>query len=237
MLNKRKRHNNYIGTFKSHTDVNNYNNFLLELDKKQLEYKNKEIYLENKKNIDKTPLDKTPLDKTPLDKNNLDFINGFYRGFTSTYSKLVNEENNQDIKINKEIPTKKDIDKIVKSITNSFNSNYKDVNFTGLSPWESLLASVEKTIDPNLYSSMPIFLEKVKQHEGDKTPSETKNKVIITSEVNHIGDLLDLIEKYPLDKNTEYNINMDVLHKISKPLTELNNMIGMKNFLEQVKQR
>ena len=45
MLNKRKRHNNYIGTFKSHTDVNNYNNFLLELDKKQLEYKNKEIYL------------------------------------------------------------------------------------------------------------------------------------------------------------------------------------------------
>ena len=48
MLNKRKKHNNYIGTFKSHTDVNNYNNFLLELDKKQLEYKNKEIYLEIK---------------------------------------------------------------------------------------------------------------------------------------------------------------------------------------------
>ena len=244
MLNKRKKHNNYIGTFKSHTDVNNYNNFLLELDKKQLEYKNKEIYLENKKNIDKTPLDKTPLDKTTLDKtpldkttldkNNLDFINGFYRGFTSTYSKLVNEENNQDIKINKEIPTKKEIDKIVKSITNSFNSNYKDVNFTGLSPWESLLASVEKTNDPNLYSSVPIFIEKVKQHEGDKTSSETKNKVIITSEVNHIGDLLDLIEKYPLDKNTEYNINMDVLHKISKPLTELNNMIGMKNLKENI---
>ena len=81
---------------------------------------------------------------------------------------------------------------------------------------------------------MPIFLEKVKQHEGDKTPSETKNKVIITSEVNHIGDLLDLIEKYPLDKNTEYNINMDVLHKISKPLTELNNMIGMKNLKENI---
>ena len=146
MLNKRKRHNNYVGKFKSHTDVNNYNNFLLELDKKHIEYKNKEIYLENKKAIN-------ILDKTPLGNNNSDFINGFYRGFTSTYSKLVNEENNQDIKINKEIPNKKEIDKIVKGITDSFNTKYKDVNFTGLSPWESLLAAVEKTIDPNLYSA------------------------------------------------------------------------------------
>jgi SpoVK/Ycf46/Vps4 family AAA+-type ATPase len=43
-----------------------------------------------------------------------------------------------------------------------------------------------------------------------------------------------LIETYPLDKNTEYNINMDALHKIKQPLTDLNNMIGMKNLKENI---
>jgi len=46
--------------------------------------------------------------------------------------------------------------------------------------------------------------------------------------------LLLLIEKYPLDKHIEYNINMNALHKIKQPLTELNNMIGMKNLKENI---
>jgi SpoVK/Ycf46/Vps4 family AAA+-type ATPase len=45
---------------------------------------------------------------------------------------------------------------------------------------------------------------------------------------------LNLIETYPDDKETEYNINMNALHKIKKPLTELNNMIGMKDLKENI---
>jgi hypothetical protein len=49
MPNHRTRNNKYTGRFKSHTDINNYNNFLLELDKKQRESKDSNNnYLEKK---------------------------------------------------------------------------------------------------------------------------------------------------------------------------------------------
>jgi SpoVK/Ycf46/Vps4 family AAA+-type ATPase len=180
--------NKYCRRFKSYTDVNNYNNFLLELDKKQTE--------EKKNNIEEH-------------KNNCDS------------------------------PGKQKINNTLKVISDSFvNSNLKDTNFTGLSPWESLLAAVEKHMDPNLYEPVrqsPIYLGRVNQYDEERNnKSEPKNKVVITSEVNNITDLLNLIEMYPLDKNTEYNINMVALHKIKKPLTELNNMIGMKNLKENI---
>ena len=43
-----------------------------------------------------------------------------------------------------------------------------------------------------------------------------------------------MIEEYPNDKNIEYNIDMRSLHKIKEPLTDLNNMIGMKNVKENI---
>jgi SpoVK/Ycf46/Vps4 family AAA+-type ATPase len=46
--------------------------------------------------------------------------------------------------------------------------------------------------------------------------------------VNTIDDLLTLLEKYPLEANTKYNVNINALHRIKDPLTKLNNMIGMK---------
>ena len=59
------------------------------------------------------------------------------------------------------------------------------------------------------------------------TPDVSKNKVNIQAEIETIDDILSLIEKYPLKWDTEYNINMNALHKIKDPLTKLNNMIGM----------
>jgi SpoVK/Ycf46/Vps4 family AAA+-type ATPase len=65
-------------------------------------------------------------------------------------------------------------------------------------------------------------------------PHVYNRKVSINAEINNISDLLDLIEKYPDDKDTEYNINMSSLHKIKEPLTELNHMIGMKSLKENI---
>ncbi len=192
MPNQRTKGNNYIGRFKSHTDINNYNNFLLELDRKQRESKVSECKCVETKQL----------------------------------------ENNSG---------KKEINNTLNKITDTFiSSNLKDINFTGLSPWESLLAAVEKHMDPNLYEPSGGITTTIKK---EKSPAEekksesqeiVKNKVNITAEVNNITDLLTLIETYPLDKNTEYNINMEALHKIKKPLTELNNMIGMKNLKENI---
>jgi SpoVK/Ycf46/Vps4 family AAA+-type ATPase len=61
-----------------------------------------------------------------------------------------------------------------------------------------------------------------------------KHHVSINVEINNIGDLLELINQHPDVKETKYNINMKALHKIKEPLTELNNMIGMKSLKENI---
>jgi len=65
-----------------------------------------------------------------------------------------------------------------------------------------------------------------------------KEKIIIDMEINGLKDLIKLINENPLIENAEYNIDMETLHKIKKPLNELNNMIGMKllkdNIIDQV---
>jgi SpoVK/Ycf46/Vps4 family AAA+-type ATPase len=180
---KHNRNSNrkYIMKFRSHTEINNYNNFLLELDKKQTKY-NANIF----------------------DKINQDDVS---RG-------------------------KQHIDKTLKNITKSFiENNLKDSNVTGLPLWDTLL-TYKKEIDPNLYE--PRLEERVNKIENTTKKDKQKNKVNINVEINDINDLLLLIETYPLDKNVEYNINIDALHKIKQPLTELNNMIGMKNLKENI---
>lgn len=190
MPRHRTKNNNYIRRFKSHTDINNYNNFLLELDRKQRDTKDTNIKTGN---------------TTPT---------GIISG-------------------------KREINNTLNKITDNF-INLKDPNFTGLSPWESLLVAVEKHMDPNLYETSGEITTSVKKDQCSKVEKKpesqeiVKKKVNIVAEINHIEQLLGLIELYPLDKNIEYNINMESLHKIKKPLTELNNMIGMENLKENI---
>lgn len=61
-----------------------------------------------------------------------------------------------------------------------------------------------------------------------------KKKVSIKTKINCLTDLLDLIEKYPLQDDIEYDINMTSLNKIKTELVELNRMIGMKELKENV---
>jgi SpoVK/Ycf46/Vps4 family AAA+-type ATPase len=74
--------------------------------------------------------------------------------------------------------------------------------------------------------------------ETNKNTPEIKETIYIETEINNIQDILDLTEKYKLDSSIQYNINMKVLHAIKEPLTELNNMIGMKclkhNIVDQI---
>jgi SpoVK/Ycf46/Vps4 family AAA+-type ATPase len=61
-----------------------------------------------------------------------------------------------------------------------------------------------------------------------------KKKVSIKTKINKLTDLLDLIEKYPLQDDIEYDINMTSLNKIKTELVDLNRMIGMKELKENV---
>ena len=65
------------------------------------------------------------------------------------------------------------------------------------------------------------------------TPPIKKEYKEINVEINGIKDILKLIEDYPLSPAIEYNINMESIHKIKEPLSELDRMIGM-NKLKKV---
>jgi SpoVK/Ycf46/Vps4 family AAA+-type ATPase len=55
-----------------------------------------------------------------------------------------------------------------------------------------------------------------------------KNRVTINEKIECIQDILNIIQKYPVAPNTEYNIDIKSLNKIKTELEELNNMVGMK---------
>jgi len=64
--------------------------------------------------------------------------------------------------------------------------------------------------------------------------TEIRETITIETEVNTIADILDLINKYPLDPAIKYNINMKALHDIKEPLKEINCMIGMKDIKNNI---
>ena len=78
--------------------------------------------------------------------------------------------------------------------------------------------------------------EKKQEENLDKEPvfEIEKTLVNIDVEINSIDDLLALIDKYKIEPNIKYNINMRTLHNIKEPLTELNNMIGMKDLKNNI---
>ena len=69
-------------------------------------------------------------------------------------------------------------------------------------------------------------------------PVSIKEKINIDMEINNISDLLQMIEKYPIISNVEYNINLSRIHNIKEPLEDLNKMIGMSylknNIVDQI---
>ncbi len=187
--------------FKSSTDVNNYNNFLLTLDK-------------NKPNIN------TNTNTNIILTNYVEKLNSSYNdanGFNITTNSLnLNEieDPNQYTETNNKTSLSKgtSLSNEEKKICNILNSF--------------------KNIKPNPKLQGETFPEELSPSLGPETIF--KQHVTITTEINNISDLLKLIDTYPDDKETKYNINMKILHKIKDPLTDLNNMIGMKNLKENI---
>jgi len=78
----------------------------------------------------------------------------------------------------------------------------------------------------NIYNKSKTILPPISPY---KNVSLKIKKININVPIDSIQDILDLIDKYPLKLDVQYNINMEALHNIKKPLTDLNNMIGMSN--------
>ena len=114
---------------------------------------------------------------------------------------------------------------------------HKNLNSPQISGWDDTdnENSKRKYINPNLFNNH-IDITHVKKRTRPKAPTLTvpKKKVIIDVDINSVADLIKLINDNPLDDLIEYNINMVALHKIKAPLTDLNDMIGLKNIKENI---
>ena len=176
--------------FKSSTDVNNYNKFLLDLD---------------------------GIIKKTIDNN-----------------KETNKETNKE---KKSIQTcVDDINKIYDE-TNGFNTMSKlDILCNAIDPNEYLDPVPNLKTNELTNESRNELTNKLKNFVLNRPEPKPiiKHHVTIDAEINNIGDLLKLIDTYPDDKETKYNINMGILHKIKEPLMNLNNMIGMKYLKENI---
>jgi Holliday junction resolvasome RuvABC ATP-dependent DNA helicase subunit len=190
--------------FKSFTDINNYNNFLLDLDKKQsINDNNNNDIPEVLKNIDKT------YHSFEYNSNNFTGANNWER----IIAKLRNLDPNLYEDLNTRCDTKRADTKCADTKcadTKCADTKCDDTKKKLVNKKEKEKSSV-KEIEPII-----------------------KHHVSINVEINNIGDLLELINQHPDVKETKYNINMKALHKIKEPLTELNNMIGMKSLKENI---
>lgn len=66
--------------------------------------------------------------------------------------------------------------------------------------------------------------EKIKVHRV----KSSKEKVHINATINHLSDLLTIIEENPYSSQKEYNIDLHALHKIKTELQDIHNMIGLE---------
>jgi SpoVK/Ycf46/Vps4 family AAA+-type ATPase len=166
-IENKRIENNKARTFRSSTDVNNYNKFLLELDNQQIK-ENTIVY-----------------EKVNKSTNKPDFLD------PNLYASKLEFLYEKQKKIQRKLEEEKE--------------------------------KIEKE-----------KIEKIEKEKEEKEKIENRRKVNIQFEINDISDLLKMIEKYPDDKEVEYNINMHSLHKIKEPLEELNSMIGLQNLKENI---
>jgi len=133
------------------------------------------------------------------------------------------------------------IDNYTQYLNFIYDNNYKNKKQSDVSKdnfWKHIY-------DPNTYQqnlsnyeladNILTQLEKETEHYTKKNlVVKEREKINIQFEINNVNDLLKMIEKYPDDKDIEYNIDMRSLYKIKEPLTNLNNMIGMTNLKENI---
>ena len=75
--------------------------------------------------------------------------------------------------------------------------------------------------------------------DSDLVYSIVKPKTIKTIDIsiNHLQDILNILNEYPYDINVEYNIDLKSLHNVKKELENINNMIGMETLKTSVMQQ
>lgn len=123
--------------------------------------------------------------------------------------------NEKKIKINKQI-TPTDItffiEELVKNISNDNNVNDENISI--------------KKKRKDIYDLVKEY-SYMKKYPVKKNIVKSKKKIIHCN-IETIEDLINLINENPYEEDTEYNIDLESLHKIKDELKQLNELIGLK---------
>lgn len=111
------------------------------------------------------------------------------------------------------------------------NCNYTPItNLTYTNPFFSMkpLRNREPIV-PNIPDISLNDYTTIPEEFTEKTKEE-----IIDIEINTIKDVIDLLNKYEYKNDTEYNIDLESLHKIKKELIMLDEMIGLSKLKQSI---
>ena len=64
--------------------------------------------------------------------------------------------------------------------------------------------------------------------------TEKTKEEIIDVEINTITDVIELLNQYEYKEDTEYNIDLESLHKIKKELIMLDEMVGLSSLKQSI---
>lgn len=105
------------------------------------------------------------------------------------------------------------------------NSYYQG---TGAMYTHSITSTDTKDLSMNPEMSGLVGIGFINKPVPESIPVEKIHTVNITKSVVSFSDLICIIDENEYREDTTYNINLESLHKIRSELTEMNNMIGMK---------
>lgn len=90
--------------------------------------------------------------------------------------------------------------------------------------------------DPDDNIEPPLINNVVKRDDDLDVGRKRKRREIVVEikDIKTLQDLIDLIDRYPEDPMVKYDIDLSKLYSISRPLRELNNMIGLDKLKESV---
>ena len=208
-------------------DISAYNDFVSSLDKKSHFIKKYSFNIKNEKN-EKNEKKYWHYTRNKLtEKYNSISINNRFSGWSLVYN-ISNYIHSTPSYLNIPTPSNDDLLSIKKN--SGENNNYKLCK--GFQRWKASTDFSKKTyyIQPTITNGYMFnnFKPQVSTtHQKLTLPSPPKKKVTIDVKIHDIADLLMLIEKYPIQIDIEYNINMQAIHNIAEPLTRLNNMVGI----------
>lgn len=215
--------------YNTHTPskINNYNQFLKNLDKYQNNYFN---FCDEQKNKE--------VDSNASDSNNNETNTN--KILKNTIDTIIQKWNNQYGKLNNQNfhgLGKNDNINYVSQIKNpnDYTDNDDVTYFYYLfGPSPSPISKNENNSNENInINNDNDDLLCMKKYNSQKQTIEMKY-VNIDVQIENINDLIKLIDNHKLDRTIKYNINMKALHNIKEPLIELNNMIGMQQLKNSI---